>query len=217
MDTISLTLAARNTAKTARGLRLEDVVPCVVYGNEVEHQLLQCPHNELLRVYTKAGESTLVELDAAGKKVPVLFHQIDFAPLSGKILHVDFYAVNMKKEVEARIPIRFVGEAPAVKDLGGVLATDHDHVNVRCLPSNLPHDIEVSLEKLATFDDTITVADLIVPTGVTIEDAADTLIANVHEPRAVEAEPVPVAAAEGEVAAEGAKPEGEAKEGEAAK
>lgn len=185
-------------------LRRNSKVPIVLYGNDVENTILQCDYSDLFRVYVKAGESVLVELDAGGKKVPVLFHAVQFEPVSDRITHVDFYAVDMKKEIEARVPVIFIDESLAVKDLGGVLVTVLDHVTVKCLPSDLPQNLEVSIEKLETFADSLTVADLTIPDNVIVQEAPEAMIATVQEPRREE-EPV-VAEVEGE--------EGEAVEGE---
>lgn len=215
MDIIPLAVAPKNTDITPRAMRREGVVPCVVYGNEVANTAFSVEHNELYRVYAKAGESTLVELDIEGKKIPVLFHQLQFDPVSDKITHVDFYAVNMKKEVDASIPVHFEGDAPAVDEKGGILVTSHDHVTVTCLPTNLPHSLQVDISSMVEFGDQVTVADIKVPSGVTIMDDTETVLASVQEPRKEEVEEAP---AEGEgaekAAAEGGS-EGEEKKEEA--
>ena len=197
MDTISLETGKREEGVSAAQLRKQDTVPCVVYGFEVENTSLQCDHNTLLKAYMKAGENTVVELDAAGKKVPVLFHSIDFHPVTEKILHVDFYAVNMKQDIEANIPVNFTGEAPAVKDLGGVLVTVLDNITVRCLPADLPHSIEVDISSLENFGDTIVVANDTIPDKVTLVTEEDATLATAQEPRRA-AEPDPADGEEGE-------------------
>ena len=214
MKMIALKAEAKAGDATAKNLRRESRVPCVLYGNDVENTQLTCDYSEIYRAYAQAGESVLVELDAAGKNVPVLFHAVQFEPVSDKIVHVDFYAVDMKKEIEARVPLHFTGESEAVKSLGGVLVTVMDHVTVKCLPGDLPQDLEVSIEGLKEFSDELNVADLTVPSGVTIVDSPDARIATVQEPRREET--TVEAVAEGEEAAEGAEgAAAEAKEGEA--
>ncbi len=74
MDLLSLAVASRTEKHDARGLRREGKVPCIVYGNEVKPANLFAEYNEIYKVYSQAGESTLVELTIEGKKVPVLFH-----------------------------------------------------------------------------------------------------------------------------------------------
>ncbi|MFA7681651.1 MAG: 50S ribosomal protein L25 [Candidatus Peribacteraceae bacterium] len=204
MTTISLVATARTEGVSAKDLRHQKKVPCVLYGNEVENTSLCCEYSAIFKAYQTAGMSTLVELNIDGRTVPTLFHDVALEPVSGSIHHVDFYAVNMKKEVEAEVPIRLEGQAPAVKDIGGILVAAHDHVTVRCLPSALPHDIPVSIAGLAEFGATLTVADLSVPAGVTVDDDPEMVIVTVQEPRAeevVEAAPI----AEGVEAAAGAE------------
>ncbi len=210
---MTLAAQARAAGKKARELRREGLVPCVLYGNEAENTPLQCEYNAVLKTYEQAGESTLVELDAAGKKIPVLFHMVDFDPVTDRISHVDFYAVNMKKEIETYVPVRFTGEAPAVKELGGVLVTVLDHVTVRCLPADLPHEVHADISSLKEFDDHLTVADLVLPERVTVVEPAQQVIASAQEPRRIEEE-TPAAPAEGEAAAaEGAAAPAEGAEG----
>jgi large subunit ribosomal protein L25 len=223
MEMVPLRATARTQEKSAKEVRRGGAVPCILYGNEVKNTALQCGVNDIAKAFARAGESTLVDLEVDGKKVPVLFHAIQFEPVSGRIMHVDFYAVNLKKEIETPVPVRFTGEAPAVKELSAVFVAVQNHVTVRCLPTALPHDLEAPCGKLVQLHAVLTVADLIVPANVKIKDAPSTVLATVQEQRKEE-EIVPVAAAvpaEGEVAAapaaegeegvEGAKPT-EAKE-----
>ncbi len=206
MQMVALTAAARSSDMSPKQLRNSGKVPAVVYGN-IENTQIQCDENVLMKAFVHAGESTLVDLDIAGTKVPVLFHTIDFDPVSDRISHVDFYAVNMKKELETHVALRFEGEAPAVKEMSAIIVTVIDQVTVRCLPANLPHDLTVSLDKLVDFDSSITVADIKVPEGVTILEEPDTVIAIAQQPREEEKEEVaaPAAVAEGAApAADGA-------------
>lgn len=215
MDMVTLSTATRSTDISARQLRRTGVVPCIVYGNKTENITFQCEIVALTKAYTKAGESTLVELDLGGKKVPVLFHEVKFDPMSDNISHVDFYAVDMNKEVEADVAILFEGESPAVKE-GGILVTTLDSITVRCLPKNLPHNLPIDLSKLVDMESQLTVADIAVPAGVTLLSEPDAVIAIVQEPRPEEVEEAPAAdAAAGATPAEGAAApaaEGEKKE-----
>jgi large subunit ribosomal protein L25 len=207
MDMVALQASARAKDASAKALRRSKRVPGVVYGN-LENTLVDCDEMALKKAYVKAGESTLVELEIEGKKIPVLFHALDFHPVSDRMIHVDFYAVDMKKDVEAEVHIKLEGEAPAVKDLGAILVTPLDAVTVRALPSDLPHHLSVDLGKLAEFGATLTVADIVVPKGVTIVTDAETVLVIAQEPRQEEVVETPAAAegatAEGAPAAEGA-------------
>jgi len=210
MEMIPLPVQARTKGHTPQQLRRQEIVPCVVYGNETENMPVECDHKALLKAFTKAGESTLVELEVNGKKIPVLFHAITFHPVTEKITHVDFYAVNMKKEIEAHVPIRLKGESPAVKELGAVLVTSADHLTVKCLPTNLPHALEADISSLAAFGDTLTAAEVPVPQGVKVLEDAEHVIASVQEPRRAEEEVTAATeeGAEGTSEGEEAKAEG---------
>ena len=207
-DTLTLNASARG-AKAA-DVRNNGQVPCVVYGNKTENTSIAVSANELLKVFRKAGESTVVELDIDGKKMPVLFHAWQEDPISSQFIHVDFFAVDMNKKVEANIPVVFTGVSPAVKDLGGVLVTSNDTVSVSCLPANLPHELEVSLETLVDFETTLTAASVIVPANVELLDDESLVIATVQQPRAAveETEAVAAEGEEGEEGAEGVEGEG---------
>ncbi len=212
MQIIPLKAEARKKEQAAGTLRRSGKVPCVLYGNKVKNTTLQCDHSELYRVYAKAGESVLVEIALGEQKIPALFHAVDFAPVRDDIIHADFYAVDMKKEIEANVPIVLTGVAPAVRDIGAVLVHVLDHLTVTCLPANLPQHLEASVENLKEFDDALHVSDVHIPAGVTVAEALTAVIATVQEPRReIVEEVVP---AEGEVPA--VTPEGTAIAGDAA-
>lgn len=182
MQTIPLSTEPRIEDAVSKDVRNAGRVPCVVYGNDVDHTQVTCDYSELFRVYSKAGESVVVNLDVKGKNVPVLFHEVQFAPVSDKIIHVDFYALNMKKEIEAHIPIEFTGTSQAVES-GGTLVTVQDTLTVKCLPTDLPQHLEASIEPLKEFGDALLVSAVAAPAGVVIIEDPDTMLATVQEPR----------------------------------
>ncbi len=216
MDMVPLKAAARTVALKPKLLRKSGKVPCVVYGSGLKTESIECEKSELTRVYTKAGASTLVELELGGKKVPVLVHQVDLDPLSGQLAHVDFYAVDMTKEIEAKVRIRFTGDAPAIKELAAIFVVAHDRVTVKCLPKDLPHELLADVSSMKEFHDVITVSGIQVPSGVKVKEAADMVIAVVQQPREEEVVEVaaPVEGAEG-AAAPAAGAEGAAAQGAA--
>ena len=174
------------TGKKVDQLRKEDIIPAVMYGTKIASQNLLVNYLDFKRVYDKAGESALIELETDGKKINVLVHDIQLDPMSGKFTHIDFFQVNMKEEVETEIPLEFIGESPAVKELGGVLVKSLDEISVKCLPADLPEKYEIDISKLATFDDVIAVKDLQVSDKIEILVDGETIIASVQEPRTQE-------------------------------
>lgn len=217
MEMVALQAQARDLSVAANKLRKEKKVPCIVYGHEVKNLSVSCDLVALHKAFVKAGESTLIELDVDGKKLPVLLKDIDFHPVSGQEIHADFYVVNMKEEIETPVPVKLVGDAPAIKDLGGILVTPMSEVTVRCLPSDLPHELELSIAGLVQFGDSASVKDIKLPKGVIIMEGPDTVLATIQEPRKEEViEVVAAVPAEGAAVAPGAEGAAPAADGAAA-
>lgn len=207
MEMIPLAAAVRQITLRPNVLRRSGHVPCIMYGNKVENTPIACAEGELKKAYRKAGENTLVELSIDGKKLPVLFHSVDLDPVSDRLIHADFYAVDMTQELEAPVPIDFQGVPTAIAEFGGILSTPVDTVTVRCLPSKLPHSLVLNIATMTQLFDARTVADIVVPEGVTILDNKDIVVASIQEKRKEEVvEVAPAVTPEGEApttAAEG--------------
>lgn len=224
-DTITLTVTKRPPEDKSNVLRKQGEVPGVMYGNKMPNTSIKCSAKDLRPVFRKAGASTLVEVHLEDKKIPVLIHSVTFDPVTDAFQHIDLYAVDMTREVTAQVPLAFTGESLAVKDLSGILVTVHHTVTVTCLPKDLPHEITLDISTLANFRDTITVGQLVLPQGVTVEEAKDVVLVTVQEPRKEEVVEA-VTPVEGEAgaaaatadgtaapAAEAAAPAGDAKAG----
>jgi len=154
----------------------EGFIPGVLYGPGVGNIVLEVEAKNFEKTYKEIGETSLVSLESGKDKYQVLIHDIQRDPLTGRIVHVDFYQPNLKEEVEVTVPLVFEGEPPAVKELGGTLVKNIVEVDVKALPEKLPHEIKVSVESLKTFDDAILIKDLKVPQGVEIlKDPEETI------------------------------------------
>ncbi|MFA6522641.1 MAG: 50S ribosomal protein L25 [Patescibacteria group bacterium] len=195
-------------------LRAEHLVPAVVYGFGTEPISITVSENELQKLYARAGESSVIDLNVDGKMIPVLIKDMQYNPLTDFISHADFHAVDLSKKIEANITIRLIGEAPAVKELGGTLMQSLEEVEVIALPSALIREFTVDVSGLKTYDDVIRVKDLPVVSGIEITSNPEAAIALVQEPRAEE-EFAPAAPAEGEAVAPEILTEKKAEEGEA--
>ncbi len=175
--------------KNAKDARKNGLIPAVFYGHKLKSTSVCVDEKEFLKIYKEAGESTLVSLNIEGQKSsPVLISDTQEDPLSGKIIHIDFYHPNLKEKVEAEIPLIFVGESPAVKDMEGTLVKNMSEVQVKALPEDLPHDIKVDVSGIKTFEDIIQVKDLQVPGNVEIVDEEEWTVAMVSAPEDVEKE-----------------------------
>lgn len=145
----------------------EGMIPAVLYGANVENTSIEVDPKSLEQALQEAGESTLVDLELDKKKYKVLIHDLQRDPLRNQITHVDFYQPNLKEKVEVEVPLVFVGEAPAIK-LGGTLIKNLSEIEVKALPDNLPHNIEVNISSLTELDSEIIIKDLVLPQGVEI-------------------------------------------------
>lgn len=168
----------------------KDSLVAVLYGPEIKNLPLELNRKEFEKVYKEAGESSLISLSLEGKKEKffVLIHEIQLDPLTGKLIHIDFYQPRLKEETEARIHLVFEGEAPAVKELGGTLVKNIAEVEVKALPQNLPREIKVNIEGLKTFQDHILIKDIKLPEGVKILKKPEEIIVLVAPPEKVEEE-----------------------------
>ncbi len=210
MDATILEVQSRNAEEKAKDLLAEDFIPAEFYGKGVDNMSFKMDYQTFRRIFNKAGNNTVIDIVVDGKKGPnVLVGEVQYHPISGNMIHVDFRNVKMDQEITTNIPLTFVGTAPAVKNLSGIFMSKIDEVEVKCLPKALVHNIEVSIDSLEDFHCFVRIKDLVVPAGITILNEPEDLVAVVVEPRAEE-EVTPVAA----VVAEGETAEGEAKEGE---
>jgi len=187
METITLQASKRTVKGKQNGkLRNSGKLPAVIYGHNRQAEDIEINARDFAKVFKQAGESTLINLDLEGKPSTVLIQEVQNHYLNDSPIHVDFYAVNMKEKLKAKIPLHFVGESQAVKALGGTLIKNLSEVEVECLPGDLPHAIEVDISNLHTFEDQITVRNLNVSDKVQILASPDEMVVTVAAPRTEE-------------------------------
>jgi len=183
-DSITLKAAIREAGKGLQTLRNKGFVPASLYGHGVEPMNLSLESREFTRAFKAAGENTIIALSIDGKKpVNVLVKEAQMHPLTNRYTHADLFQVRMDEEIEATVPLEFVGVSAAVSELGGVLIKALDEVDVTALPADLPHTLRVDLSALKTFDDAISVGDIVLPARVAIGNDAETVVALVEAPR----------------------------------
>ncbi len=189
-----------------------EYLPAVLYGKGVKNANLKLKRLDFDKVFAEAGESNLILLDFGSGPVKVLVKDLQRDPLKHRIDHVDFYQVNMKEKINAEIPLHFIGESKAVRELGGLLMKEMDEIEVHCLPGDLVDHLDVDVSILEDFDQTIKTSDLKLPEGMELVQQTDDIVVFVMKPKAIEEEkPVETEAAKSEEAkAEG----GEAKKEE---
>lgn len=175
-------------AKTRIGKKYEEgSIPAILYGPGIENITVQVNKKEFEKVYDVA-EETLFSLIVDGKEYSVLIYDTQQEPMSMDYIHVDFYQPNLKAEVETQIELEIVGEAPAVKNLGGTLITNVKEIKIKALPKDIPNSLKIDVSKLETFEDHILIKDIKVPVGVTVMDDPEEIAIQVTKPENVDAE-----------------------------
>ena len=165
-----------------KALRRQGVLPGVLYGKGLESLNLQIPLKDFSGVLKSAGESTLVYLNLVGKTYPTIIHDVVYDPVTDEVLHADFYKVRLDEKIKAMVQASFVGESPAVRDLGGIFIRNVNELEVEALPQDLPHEITVDISNLKNFGDQILVKDIKLESGVKLTASEDEIVGTVQEP-----------------------------------
>ncbi|WP_270182905.1 50S ribosomal protein L25/general stress protein Ctc [Alkalihalobacillus sp. CinArs1] len=163
----------RNTTKRSelRVLREEkEGLPAVLYGKDRSSAPVSVDALEFVKVYRDVGKNGVIELDFEGQgKYPVMVYDLQVDPLKNQILHVDFYSVDLDKEVEAEVPVHLKGTAQGDKD-GGVVQQMLHEITVKAKPNDFPDSIDVDITEL-NVGDAVLISDL--PTSNKYEIVVD--------------------------------------------
>ncbi len=163
MSHLSLAATARDPKTDLREVRgtanRGGSVPAVVYGKKLPSAPILVDTSDLLRVFRASGFSHIIDLVLDGKKHQVLIHDVQVHPTSGDFLHVDFYAIVASEKLHVTVPVKLVGTSQAARD-GAVIEHILQDIEVRCLPSDIPAEIEVDISALENPGDIIHISDL---------------------------------------------------------
>lgn len=176
MEKIVLKGQKREGAECVKTLRAARVIPAVVYGHKQEAISIKLGNSDLLRTYRVAWENHVVELEIDGKKMDVLFHDIQRAPVSWDFLHIDFYAITKGEKVHTHIPLNFVWVSKAKTEENAVIEELVKQIEVKCLPNDLVDSFEVDLSQLEKTGDHIKVSDLKISSKFEVLDSQDEVI-----------------------------------------
>lgn len=213
MENLELNAVSRDISVKAKLIRKQGRIPAVIYGKGEENLFIDFDYQEFRKAYQKAGHNTLVNLNIEGVKEPleVLIYIVDYDPVTSDFTHIDIRRITRGVEITTEVNITFEGVSEAVKTLGGVLMTNREYIEIKCLPRNLIHDIKVDISVLKDFTSKITVADITVPDNVVVLNEPEEMIVTVNAPRAVveSTDDGSVAAVADEASAEGGEAKGE--------
>ncbi len=189
LDT-SITLNAQ--ARTERGknasrrLRAAGLVPVTVYGGGEEAVATTIVKRELAALMRAHGRNMIFTLAVDGVGTPVKIAEMQLDPIKGTLLHADLMRISLTEKAKFEVSVRIVGESEGVKLNGGVLDVVAHTLEIRCLPMDVPAEIEADVSALQ-IGDHLSVKDLKVGDNIEILDDPEAVIATVVAPRAEEA------------------------------
>lgn len=162
--------------KQVRALRRQGLLPGVIYGSHIAPIPVSLNFHDASLLLPKVSSSQLVEVNVNGQRHTALVRERQRHPLTGNLIHVDFQAVSLTEKLRVNVGLQFVGEAPAVKVYGAVLAPSLEELEVECLPGDLPNYLEVDLSALEQIGDAIYVRDIPRPPRVEVLTEADEVV-----------------------------------------
>ena len=186
MDGLSLTVLPREiTGKKVSTLRRDGITPVHLYGSGIDSQSLQADTATIGKVITQAGTNVPVNIVIEGQNSENIcfVREVQFHPVTERLVHVDFIRVDVTKPIRANVPINIDGLAPAVRNLGGTLLQPLQSVTVEALPMDIPIVYTLQADSLVDFDTNLYVRDLEISDTVEIINDDDELVAGVVAPR----------------------------------
>ena len=199
----------------SRRLRRAGQVPAVLYGGKASGgaAIKMDPKALLDILHSESGINTLIGLSVdGGTASPVLVKEFQLDPVSNELLHVDFYRPELDRAITVTVPVTLTGEAPGVKQQGGLVDFVQRDVQVECLPTEIPEHIEVDISNLM-IGQGVRLHDLLQDVAWKPMSDPDSLLVHVVAPKVEEEEEEPAAddaevedeAADAAAEAEGAK------------
>ncbi len=189
----------------SKRLRRKGLIPGVVYREGKIGISVQIDEKALWRaLHTGAGENAIITMNISGKgeefAKTVIVQEIQTDPINDKTLHVDFHEISLKEKLHVKVPVSVKGEAPGVKEEGGILTQGIWEIEVVCLPTDIPDHISVTVDTLR-IGDAVHVKELKFPENVVTNEDPEMVVVSVTPPQAEEV-PAEVLPAE-----EGVEPE----------
>ncbi|MGR6837193.1 50S ribosomal protein L25 [Syntrophomonas erecta] len=163
-------------------LKRQEMVPGIVYGNGQDPKPVAIQGRQIQKVFTQYGSRGLffLNLEEETSPITVLVRELQRHPITGKLVHVDFLAVNMSEKITSTVGIQIIGEEEVVKK-EGILQLGAKEVEVSCLPGDLPEYFTCDVSALE-IGDKISVGDINVPAEVEVISDPETLIVTVLAP-----------------------------------
>ncbi len=180
-EEIALALKEREIqGKQVKKLRQEGYIPAVIHDHGKPSLVVMAPFLDISKTYQAAGKHHPVNLTVGKQNYLAIIKDVDFDPKKHQMRHVVFNAIKQDEKVQTEVPVKIEGEIPAEK-AGLMVITNLDVVEIEALPKDLIDELTVSGAGLVEIGDKITVAELAIPSGVTLLTEPEHPIATVEE------------------------------------
>ena len=178
MEKVVLKATKRDViGKQVKAMRRDGKLPAVIYGRRTEPISISLDAHSASLVLGRLTSSSLVTIELDGTEYPTLVREKQRDYIKNRLLHVDFMAVSLTEKITASVRLNFVGVSAAVKDFNAVLVHNIEEVEVECIPTDLPQQIEVDISLLARPGEGLRVKDLEVSDKVRILADPETMVA----------------------------------------
>lgn len=184
--------------KKVSRLRNEGILPANLYGRGIDSASLQLQYVDGRDLLNLHGRNNLIEVQISGETEvrPVVVRDVSIDPVTRKILHIDFFQVDLQRTIQADVPLNFVGISQGVSMYGGVLVQAIDRITIEALPADMPEAIDVDITVLEELDSQLFLRDLTISNLVTVLTSEDTLVSAVQRPRVATEESLGIAEGE---------------------
>ena len=169
----------------SKNLRNNKMIPGVYYSYDSTNILFQISESEIRNAIQ--SQANIFTVNVGGKLQNVIFKSVQYHPVTEKIIHIDLYGVDMNKPISMKIPVLFTGTPSGVQNEGGVLITSFNEIEISCLPSDLPDQIEVDISNVG-LGENLQASEIDLDDRLTLVTPSDSSLVSVTH-AAVEEEP----------------------------
>ncbi len=176
------------TGKNAnRRLRASGEIPAVVYGGEADSAAIRVDGKSVLRLIREGGENAvfLLQLEGTERTRHSMIRDLQWNPLTGALVHIDFQRVKMDQEVQVAVPVALTGSPEGVKTEGGLVEFITREIAVTCLAGDIPSSIELDISALH-IGQHVEAGELVLPDAVRLDEDDKRVIVSVAAPRIAE-------------------------------
>lgn len=166
--------------KDLKELRKSGKIPGIYYSYDSKESLPFFVEQSVINNALKS-DANIFAINVGGKDRTVLFKSVQYHPVTEQMTHIDLYGVNMNKPVIVKVPINLIGTPIGVKEEGGILNQVSQEIEVKCLPGDIPNELDINIDELS-------IGDTIIAESVKLDDtlelisSADMLIVSVTVP-----------------------------------